>query len=373
MAEPGGDRLLICADASSVHTRRWVQAMAARGFDCVVLTRRPATVPGAHEVVALRPGGDAAGWFLALRALRRFARQWRPRWVHGHYVTSYGLWAAAAARASGAPLVLTAWGSDVLVTPRANGLRGRLMRALVGRTARGAALLTADADDALDALVALAGRAGAARRARVLWGADVDFFRPGEPAPGFEVASLRAWEPNYRIDALLHAFAALRSARPATALRLHLLGGGEQATALQALARSLAIEATVSFAGRVDDAAMRAVLQRCRVSVSVPASDATSVSVLESMACGLPVVASELPANRALIDAPELLVAGADPPALARALTAALLRVHDDPAWAQAVGRRNRARVERDASRASEMDRMAALYRSLVPAAGQRA
>ena len=366
MADAAGDRLLLCADASSVHTRRWVQAMAARGFDCLLLTRRPAAVPGASDVIALRPGSDGAGWFLALPALRRVARQWRPRWVHGHYVTSYGLWAASAARAAGVPLVLTAWGSDVLVTPRAAGLRGRAMRMIVARSARRAALLTADADDALDALSALAGKADA-RRERVLWGADVDFFRPGEPAPGFELASLRAWEPNYRIDALLHAFAALRAARPSSALRLHLLGGGEQAAALQTLARSLAIDERVSFTGRVDDAAMRTVLQRCRVSVSVPASDATSVSVLESMACGLPVVASDLPANRAWIDAPELLVAGVDTPALARALAAALLRLHDDPAWAQAVGARNRARVARDASRAVEMDRMAALYRALPP------
>ena len=37
---------------------------------------------------------------------------------------------------------------------------------------------------------------------------------------------------------------------------------------------------------------MRAWMQRCHVSVSVPESDATSVSVLESMACGLALAAS---------------------------------------------------------------------------------
>ena len=48
---------------------------------------------------------------------------------------------------------------------------------------------------------------------------------------------------------------------------------------------------------RLDDAGMARVLARCKVSVSVPTQDATSVSVLESMACGLPVVATQLQAN----------------------------------------------------------------------------
>ncbi|MEP7282540.1 MAG: glycosyltransferase [Rubrivivax sp.] len=364
MTVDAAERLLICADASSVHTRRWVQAMADRGFDCHVLTRRFATLPGARDVVTLRAGGDAAGWFTALPALRAHARRLRPRWVHGHYLTSYGLWAAAAARAAAAPLVLTAWGSDVLVTPRAPGLRGRLMRTLVGRTLRRAALVTADSHDALDAI---ADYGGPARRELVLWGADVAFFRPGTPAPGFEIASLRAWEPNYRIDVVLRAVAGLRATRPDAALRLHLLGGGPQASALQALAASLNLDGVACFTGRVDDDGLRAVLQRCRVSVSVPASDATSVSVLESMACGLPVVASDLPANRAWIDAAELIVAGDDPNALVAGLTAALIRLHDDPQGASAIGHHNRVRVEHDASRATEMDRMAALYRSLPP------
>ncbi len=350
--------LLIFGDATSVHLRRWVQAMAERGFDCVVGTRRPADLPGAREVVALRPGGDGLGWFAALPAVRALARRLQPQWVHGHYVTSYGLWAAACRGAVPAPVVLTAWGSDILVTPRERGPRGRLMRAVVAWSLRRATLVTADARDVLDAIAAYR---PSARCEEVLWGADTGFFVPGEAAPGFEIASLRHWEPNYRIAVVLDAVARLRAARPDAGARLHLLGGGPDGDALQAQAAALGLGDAARFVGRVDEAAMREILQRCRVSVSVPASDATSVSVLESMACGLPVLASDLPANRQWL-APEALVPVDDAAALAQALQ----RLVDDPVAAAVQGRRNRAVVEAQASRAAQMDRMAALYRALA-------
>ncbi len=352
-------RILFFADASSIHTRRWVHEMAARGFECVVATRRPAEVPGAIDVIAIAPGSNAAGWLLALPEVQRVARAAAPQWLHGHYVTSYGLWAAVASLGAPAPLVLTAWGSDILVTPRAPGWRGGAMSALVGWTLRRAALITADSQDML---AAIRGYGVKARCEEVAWGADTERFRPGRPSSGFEAASLRAWEPNYNIDTLLRAWARLRSARPDAGAVLHLLGGGPDEAALRALASSLNLGDNVRFVGRVGDAAMVETLQRSRACVSVPSSDATSVSLLEAMACGLPVIGSELPANRQWIDAASgLLVPARDEARLA----AALLRLVDDPAFAQQQGRRNRDIAVQRASRRMHMERMAVLYESL--------
>ena len=163
-------RILFFADASSVHTQRWVREIAARGFECVVATRRPAEVPG---------------------------RSVAPHWVHGHYVTSYGLWAAASGLGPQVPVVLTAWGSDLLVTPRARGWRGSAMAALVGWSLRRAALVTADSQDVL---VEVQRYGTAARCEEVVWGADTGRFEPGKSAAGFEIASLRSWEANYNLD-----------------------------------------------------------------------------------------------------------------------------------------------------------------------------
>lgn len=350
-------RILFFADASSIHTQRWVREIAARGFDCVVATRRPAAVPGAREVIALRPGGDAAGWLLAIPEVQRVAKRIDPQWVHGHYLSSYGLWAAASGLGPQVPVVLTAWGSDVLVTPRAPGWRGSAMSSLLGWTLKRAALVTADSQDVL---AEIRRYAPDARCEEVLWGADTERFRPGTPAAGFEVASLRSWEPNYNIDTLLRAWALFTAARPQAKGVLHLLGGGPDEAVLKALAAELGLGDSVRFTGRVDDGGILKTLQRARASVSVPSSDATSVSLLEAMACGLPVVASELPANQQWVD-PALCVPLRDAPALA----AALQRLHDDPTFARAQGERNRALAVERASRRAQMERMAVLYDAL--------
>jgi glycosyltransferase involved in cell wall biosynthesis len=352
-------RVLYFADAASVHTRRWVAAAVERGARAVVVTRNPGEVPGADEVITLRPGSDKLSWFAALPDVRRVSRElmqrFQPTLVHGHYVTSYGLWAAACGLKL--PKVLTAWGSDILVTPR----ESRLMRAVVGWSLHHADLITADSMDMLDEI----GRyhPGAPCH-QILWGADTDRFVPGEPAPGFQVLSLRSWESNYNIDVLIKAFARLVQQRPEAQARLCLLGGGPQAAELQALAQQLRVHDQVDFVGRVGDQAMVEALQRSRVSVSVPSSDATSVSVLESMACGLPIIASDLPANRQWITPGQggWLVPARDEAALVQALITA----HDQAEVRQSMGQCNRARIERDASRRGQMDAMWRLYQGLL-------
>jgi glycosyltransferase involved in cell wall biosynthesis len=125
----------------------------------------------------------------------------------------------------------------------------------------------------------------------------------------------------------------------------------------------LALQAHVQFHGRVGDQAMVEAIQRARVSVSVPTSDATSVSVLESMACGLPIIASDLPANRQWID---MRGGWITPLRDVSAITQALLQAHDLPDQARAMGLHNRERIERDASRRGQMDRMWQLYAQVL-------
>lgn len=362
-----GTRILFFADAASVHTRRWVAAVVDRGAEAIVITRQPAEVPGAKEVIAIAPGHDKLTWFKALPEVRRVAREvaqrFQPTLVHGHYVTSYGLWAAMCGLKL--PTVLTAWGSDILVTPR----ESRLMRLVVAWSLRHADLITADSFDMIDEIARYHPQAPCHQ---ILWGADTDVFMPldvpadasaAAEAKHFDIVSLRSWEPNYNIDTIVAGFAQFVAQRPQAGARLHLLGGGSLGEALRAQVAQLGLQDQVQFHGRVNDAQMVRAIQQSRVSVSVPTSDATSVSVLESMACGLPVLASDLPANRQWVDEQGGWIV---PVRDAQALTQALLLAHDHPEQSAQMGVHNRERIERDASRRGQMDAMWRLYQKLL-------
>lgn len=345
--------LCLIGDAASIHLRRWALAMVERGFRVSAISATAQEIDGVR-VIALPPVRSHYQWFLRLPALRRVMRALAPDIVHAHYITSYGLWGAACGRR---PLVLTAWGSDILVTPRRNAV----LRELTGWTLRRASLITADSRDVLSEISGYRPRAALHE---VFWGADTERFRPheGPREPGFHIASMRSWESNYRIDVVVRAFAKFVAARTASAAVLHLFGGGSQAASLRKLVSDLGIAEQVVWHGWLAPQVLADRLAACDLSVTVPESDATSVSLLESMACGLPVITSDLPANRQWVTPHSgHVVSVGDVDALA----AAMCTEFDDASVRKQEGVFNRARIEKLGSTRQQMDRMAELYRGL--------
>ena len=360
-----GRHLCLLGDASSVHLQRWAREMLARGWRVSVVTARPAPIEGVADQIVLPPVARSGDWLLRSGAARRAVQALAPDIVHAHYVTSYGYLGARTGRR---PLVMTAWGSDILLTPK----QSVLMRWLTGWTLRQADLVSGDSVDLIDELARYRPRQPPLL---VHWGVDLARFAPVPWAgkPRFEIVSLRNWELNYRVDAIVQALALFRQREPEAAVHLHLLGGGPLQESLTSQVHALGLQNQVTLHGRLDDAGMAAVLARCKVSVSVPVSDATSVSVLESMACGLAVVASNLPANRQWLSArPDLLLADAPAtatataPALAQALAQALHALWLDDAAAQQLGATHHQRMTSEGSRAVQMDRMAVAYETLL-------
>jgi glycosyltransferase involved in cell wall biosynthesis len=261
--------LCLLGHAHSIHLRRWAMAMHERGFQVSVLSEADHPIDGVP--VTVLPALGTTGWFGRVPAVRREIARLQPDIVHAHYVTSYGMLGAVAtltALGHWRPLVLTAWGSDILVSPK----HSAAVRVLTGWTLRRAALITADSRDVLDDIRAYRPRA---ELAEVFWGADTAAFRPCEPTErqtGFHIASLRAWEPNYRIDTLVRAVALLRQTGPAT---LHLFGGGSGESSLRALVGKLGLTEAVVWHGLIAAQRLVVELARCDVSVSIPISDAT--------------------------------------------------------------------------------------------------
>jgi len=356
-------RLLMLGPVNHPHTEHLASAMAERGFAVTVAghvdpSLPPSLLPAAGIPTVRAPTAlrrDPRGALVHVRWIRRLCRDVRPAVVHAHWLCGYGAFAALA-RAT--PLVAMAWGSDVCGANRVKTLANRI-------ALRGADIAMADSQALLDRLIEL----GAAPNSTVLvnWGVDLATFAPvngARPAvradldlgPGPVILSPRSLTPVYNPDTILDAFALVTRARPDAQLVLKHMGVDDPA--LPGM-----VDARVQVVGHVPHEEMARYYQAADVCVSIPSSDSSPRSVWEAMACGCPVVVSDLPWVHELIAAEhDALVVPVDAAAVARALD----RVIADPRLAQRLAGRGRALAEAHRDRATEMDRLAAIYRSLA-------
>lgn len=162
---------------------------------------------------------------------------------------------------------------------------------------------------------------------------------------------------------LAKAFAALiRVAPQAQRLRLVLVGDGSQRRAIENLVSVEGIEKQVWLAGSRDD--VPALMAAMDIFVLPSLAEGISNTILEAMACGLPVLATRVGGNGQLVEEGETgtLVARSDPLAMARALA---LYVADGGLRSQ-QGSAGRQRVEAQFSIPGMVDNYSALYDECV-------
>lgn len=137
------------------------------------------------------------------------------------------------------------------------------------------------------------------------------------------VGRLVAWKG---VDVLIRALGQLSKANPAW--RLRIVGGGPERAALEELARSLGIADRVVFEGERAQSDLPSVYSRARVSVVPHRFDSFGKSVIESMACGTPVVGTDhdIPEKLAHVGRFYPVARADDPAALANALSDVIMR-----------------------------------------------
>ncbi|MGE5832679.1 MAG: glycosyltransferase family 4 protein [Methanomicrobiales archaeon] len=269
----------------------------------------------------------------------------RPDLVHAGPIQSCGFLSALAGFH---PLLLMSWGSDILRDADTDDLSRRVTRYAL----RASDWLFCDC-------VAVRNRVKEftpyedARMVMFPWGVDLRRFRPS-PRPsslrrdlGWEdrtvLLSTRMWEPVYGINTLLEAFQIASAKHPD--LRLILLGKGSLGSRVGGFIREHDLDDRVAMPGMVDEPEMPAYFHASDLYISCSLSDGTSVSLLQAMACGLPVVVTDIPGNREWVTEGEngLLARGGDPRAYARAISRTL---EIPAAEGKGIARMNRRIVE---------------------------
>ena len=335
------------------HARELVR----RGHDVTVFTSllpgaAPSEVLDGVAVKRLRPWlrcGNAALLPTLLRELRGFDL------IHLHYpcVATAEL-VRLAALGYRTPLVIS-FHNDLLGDGARAHIFARYQQISARLTVRGAARLCVVSQDHYEA--SMLRHALPDQRPPVVAlpnGVDVETFRPGAPD--------RNLRSRYRIPPMsklvlfvaaldrAHHFknlGTLLEAMPHVprGIRLLIVGDGDLRHNYQREAMRLGVDDRTVFAGTVDHGALPAYFRSADVTI-LPSSPPESFGLVlaESLACGTPVVASDIPGVRTVVEHGRdgLLVEPRDPSALAGAIAGILA----DEGTRREMGRRGRAKIE---------------------------
>jgi glycosyltransferase involved in cell wall biosynthesis len=349
---------------AAVQLRELAVGLAGRGHIVVVATPpgvdwaarcRPAPIE--HVSLPMRRAWDPrAVWRLAQLIRRRSIDV-----VHAHKGRARTLAMLAGLLGARAPLVLNRGVSFPV---------GRLNR--YGYTSRRVDAIVTVCASIKDGLAA----AGVpAHKIEVIYsGTDLERFHPGVDGGGVRrelglapdallvtqvgVRSWRGWRD------VVDAMAAVGARAPGA--RLLLVGAAPGAASqVHAHARARGLADRVLVLGRRDDVPEILAASDVVVDASWGGLGITG-AIREALACERPVVATRVAGMPELVVDGEtgLLVPPRDPPAMA----AAVLRLAADPAWAHAMARAGRKRVEARFSARAKLDATEALYRRLVAA-----
>lgn len=296
------------------------------------------------------PGRALGSGFRQAVALAREARRIGADIIHAHFAARACEDAMLAAWLSGVPFTFTAHGYDVHREPPADyAVRGEAAEAVV----------TVSEDNAR----VLRDRHGVpAAKIRVIpLGVDTVRFRPeGEPEPGL-LASVIRLHPDKGPDVLLDAAEELLSRD--VEFRLEILGDGEMREALRRRLKGPLAE-RVRLAGWADERAVIDLLGRCSIFVLPSRAESLGVALMEAMACGRPVVATDVGG------VPEVL--GGDPcgvlvpPENPRALADAIASLLEDRERRRSLAEAGRRRVVQEFRLERSVARLEELWRDLT-------
>jgi L-malate glycosyltransferase len=224
-----------------------------------------------------------------IKKMKSVIEDFKPDVIHIHQANSVAWITLKAAADFAIPTVLTAWGDDILVHPHQNAI----LKKMVHFNLLNADFLTSDS-------LYMAGEMQKLVPEKNLKVTVANFgieLLPVTVKKEKVIYSNRLHKPMYRVDKIIRAFAKFHQTPKGSDWRLFIAGSGTETDALTDLVNSLNLGSSVEFKGWLGAAENTANYQTASLFISVPNSDATSVSLLEAMAYGCIPLLSNLPAN----------------------------------------------------------------------------
>ena len=365
-------RICFLAGLHYIHTYRWVKYFSQNHEIHLISLRYPESEfkivgPKDYEQIGVKVyqvDREGAGKILAPLRIRKLMKRIDPDVAHAHYITHYGFLGAFSGFH---PLVMTAWGTDVLIESKESFWKGFQVKYALKRTD----FVTCDGENTSDRLIELG--VPEENISRIYFGIDTKKANPDKRDKSVfrehmrdnetkVVINIRGFNPVYDPDAFIDAVPAVVKDFPDTVFLM--AREDPQKTQMEQRVRSMGLENHVKFIGNVPADRIPAFLASSDIYVSVSLSDSgISASTAEAMACGVPVISTDVGDARIWIENGKngFLIPRGDSKALAEKIRYLLA----DENARLAIGREARRTIVERQDYHKEMAKMEKIYEEL--------
>jgi len=235
--------------------------------------------------------------------LRSCISKFNPELVHAGPIQTCGF---IAALTGFRPLLITSWGSDLLLCANKNE-EWRHATEFALRSSDG---FFCDSNAVREAALRFV-KIPASRIAQFPWGLEQQYL--GSPnSRSVQTAGsrldatficTRSWEPTYDVDVLLTAFDKIHKRNNRN--KLLLIGDGSLRGQVREFIVARDLETSIITPGLVPASQMKMWFESADIYISCAQADGTSISLLEAMAAGLPAIVTDIPSNREWVSEPD--------------------------------------------------------------------
>jgi len=366
-------RICFLADYESYHTFKWLKFFVPKHEVHLIslkIEREEAglTSPEMYKEIGVKfhlipsTGMDK---FRAPGRVKKLLREIEPDVVHAHYITHYGYLAASSGFH---PLVMTAWGTDVLIDAHSTFMK----RHQVSKALKAVDIATCDGENTAKALAGLMGSSERIRK--IYFGVDTQKNNPGRRVEGFYskylksgrekiVIDVRGFNKVYDPDTFIKAIPLVLEKRPDTVFIM--ARESERRKAYEEMVASMGVADSVKFIGDIRPEEFATYLASVDVYVSTAISESgLSASTAEAMACGTAVVSTDVGDAAYWIEEGKtgMIVPKGDH----KALSDKILYLLSNDDMRKSMGREARNTIETRQDYYKEMSKVEALYESLI-------
>ncbi|SES88615.1 Glycosyltransferase involved in cell wall bisynthesis [Oceanobacillus limi] len=290
-------KICFLAAASSIHTVRWVNAIAARKHEVHLITMHRIALDQINSNVTVHKLTFPApvGYYANALEVKLLLRSIKPDLLHAHYASGYG---TLSRLVHYRPTLLSVWGSDVYLFPYQSKRNGKIIQ----KNLKAANHITSTSHamkEQTERIISVT------REIDVIpFGIDLELFNSKQKGGNDEqivIGTIKGLKPVYGIDILIESTAKLiqeltssNQANIAEKIRLKIVGDGPELVKLQQLTEKLNIADITEFVGAVPNEQVPNYLNQLDIYCAFSRSESFGVAVLEASACKVPVVVSNV-------------------------------------------------------------------------------